>query len=344
MLKALKYPIVQAPMAGGVSTPALAAAVSEAGGLGFLAGGYKTSEELEKEIRELRGRTAAGFGINLFVPGPDTADPQALEAYRAKLLKEAETLNVSLGAPDFDDDDYARKIALVQAERVPVVSFTFGCPAKETVQTLQEKGIEVAVTVTNPAEAALALDAGADVLCLQGAEAGGHRGTFSNDPDLREDIGLLVLIRLVRTLTDKPVIAAGGIMDGAGVRAALAAGADAAQLGTAFLLCPESGTNAAYRKALTDPEFTATRITRAFTGRRARGLVNRFMETYDAEAPAAYPQVHHLTQRLRKEAAARGQADYMSLWAGQGYRMARAIPAAQLIHELMTEFHGKQNL
>lgn len=338
MLETLKYPIIQAPMAGGVSTPALAAAVSDAGGLGFLAGGYKTSEGLEKEILELRERTAAPFGVNLFVPGADTADQEAVGAYRAKLLKEADRVNASLGAPDYDDDDYARKIELVIAKRVPLVSFTFGCPAKEIVQTLQENDIKVAVTVTNPDEAASALDAGADVLCLQGAEAGGHRGTFSNDPDPQEDIGLLALIRLVRTLTDKPLIAAGGIMDGAAVRAVLAAGANAAQLGTAFLLCPESGTNPAYRKALTDPRFTSTRITRAFTGRRARGLENRFMKTYGAEAPAAYPQVHYLTQQLRKEAAARGDAECMSLWAGQGFRMARAIPAEQLVRDLMNEF------
>ncbi len=340
MLEILKYPIIQAPMAGGVSTPTLAAAVSNAGGLGFLAGGYKTVEGLEKDIKELRGQTAAAFGVNLFVPGPDTADQQAVEAYRAELLKEAEKLNVSLGAPVYDDDAYAGKIELVRSERVPVVSFTFGCPSREVVQTLQEGGSKVVVTVTSAEEAAAALDAGADALCVQGAEAGGHRGTFSNAPEPQEDYGLLVLLRLVRKMTDVPLIAAGGIMDGAAIRAALAAGANAAQLGTAFLLCPESGTNPAYRQALTDPGFTSTRITRAFTGRRARGLVNRFMETYDALAPAAYPHVHHLTQQLRKEAAARGSAECMSLWAGQGYRMARAVPADQLIRELMSEFQG----
>ncbi|MBE9917649.1 nitronate monooxygenase [Paenibacillus donghaensis] len=337
MLDTLKYPIIQAPMAGGISTPALAAAVSDAGGLGFLAGGYKTAEGLAEDIQELRQLTSSRFGVNIFVPGPSDADEDAIAAYRLKLEREAECLGTVLGNPSADDDDWNRKLDLVKAERVPFVSFTFGCPSKGIIQELQANGSLVIVTVTCVEEAKIAADAGADALCLQGIEAGGHRGTFSNGTDLQEEYGLLVLLRLVKQELGIPLIAAGGIMDGRAIAAVIAAGACAAQLGTSFLLCPESGTNPVYREALASPRFTSTRITRAFTGRRARGLVNDFMEAYDKEAPAAYPQLHHMTQGLRKTAAQNGNPEYMSLWAGQGYRLAQPLPAGELVRNLTAQ-------
>ncbi|MDR0268173.1 nitronate monooxygenase [Paenibacillus sp.] len=337
MLDTLKYPIIQAPMAGGISTPALAAAVSDAGGLGFLAGGYKTVEGLAEEIQKLRQLTSSRFGVNIFVPGRDEVDEDALAAYRLKLEREAEHLGTMLGNLSTDDDDWDRKLDLVKAERVPFVSFTFGCPSKRIIQDLQANGSFVIVTVTCVEEAKIAAAAGADALCLQGIEAGGHRGAFSNGMDLQEEYGLLVLLQLVKQELGIPLIAAGGIMDGRAIAAVIAAGACAAQLGTAFLLCPESGTNPVYREALTRPRFTSTRITRAFTGRRARGLVNDFMEAYDKEAPAAYPQVHYMTQGLRKAAVQSGNPEYMSLWAGQGYRLVQPLPAEKLMCKLTAQ-------
>lgn len=325
------------PWPGGVSTPELVAAVSEAGGLGFLAAGYKTAEAMREEIRAVRTRTRVPFGVNLFVPSRDTVDLQAVLQYRKRLEAEARRLGVELGEPVADEDDWEAKLEVLLKEPVPVVSFTFGCPPPEVIAELKKRGTCVVVTVTTPQEAIAASRAGADALCVQGMEAGGHRASFHNRASAEEDYGLLVLLRLVREAVALPLIAAGGIMHGRDVAAVLAAGACAAQMGTAFLRCPESGAHPVHKAALADPRFTATTITRAFTGRRARGLVNRFVREYDAAAPAAYPHLHHMTQPLRKASAQAGDPEGMSLWAGQGYRLAREMPAAELVHQLMEE-------
>ncbi len=240
-LRSLEYPIVQAPMAGGPSTPALAAAVGEAGGLGFLAAGYKTPEAVADDIAQLRIASDAPFGVNLFIPPTEKAVPQVVAAYAQTLTADAERHGVTLGDPRFDDDAYAAKLELVIRERVPLASFTFGSPAPETVTALHEHGIAVWVTVTSPEEAALAHDAGADALVAQGTEAGGHRAYFS-DAGEHEEYGLLVLLRVLHTRPSPPLVATGGLMDGAGIAAALVAGASAVQLGSAFLLTPEAGT------------------------------------------------------------------------------------------------------
>lgn len=326
-LPALEHPIVAAPMAGGPTTPALAAAVSEAGGLGFLAGGYLTAERLAEDVAELRRLTAAPFGVNLFAPSPSTADPAALAAYREQLEPEAARLGVELGEPRWSDDGWEAKLALVLEVRPAVVSLTFGLPAAKAVDRLCERGILVWCTVTTAAEAAQAAAAGADALVVQGAEAGGHRGSFVDGDD--EAIALLPLLRLVRAAASLPLVAAGGIADGAGVAAALAAGAHAAQIGTGFLLCPEAGTSDVHRRALAGDAPTA--VTRAFTGRSARGIVNAFLREHTAAAPRAYPEVHYLTAPLRAQARAAGDAGAVNLWAGQAYRLAEAAPAADLV-------------
>jgi nitronate monooxygenase len=254
--------------------------------------------------------------------------------YARTLAGEAARHGVSLGEPRFDDDAYEAKLELVMRERVVVVSFTFGCPAAETVATLHDNGIAVWVTVTSPAEAALALDAGADALVAQGTEAGGHRAYFSDEGE-HEEYGLLVLLRLLRAQTAVPLVATGGIMDGPGIAAALVAGASAAQLGSALLLTPEAGTAVPHRARLAVP--AVTRLTRAFSGRTARGIVNRFMDDHDADAPRAYPQVHHLTSPLRAAARAAGDAEAINLWAGQGHASAQARPAGELMRELAAE-------
>jgi nitronate monooxygenase len=323
----LEIPIVGAPLGGGPSTPALAAAVCEAGGLGFLAAGYRSAGELSSEIGEVRALTARPFGVNLFVPWRPAVAEDAVAAYAASLVGEAERYGVELGAPRWSDDDWDAKLAVVLSERPPVVSFTFGCPDREVVASLQVEDVAVWCTVTTPAEAELAASVGADALIVQGAEAGGHRGSF-DDTDA-EAVPLLSLLALVRRASDLPLVGAGGIADGAGVAAAVAAGASAAQIGSALMLAPEAGTSAAHRAALlTD---TPTALTRAFTGRRARGIVNRFLRDHDASAPSAYPQVHYLTSPVRAAARAAGDADGINLWAGTAYRRACAEPAAELV-------------
>lgn len=318
-------------MAGGPSTPALAAAVSAAGGLGFLAAGYKTPETVSADIAAVRTATARPFGVNLFAPSGGPANAEAIAAYADRLGAEAARYRVGLGAPRHDDDAFAAKLELVRRERIPVVSFTFGCPSPEAIAALKAADSSVWVTVTNLAEGQLATAAGADALVAQGAEAGGHRGFFTDD-DHQEDLGLLVLVRLLSTHVPLPLIAAGGIMDGPTIAAVLCAGAVAAQLGTALMLTPEAGTPPLQRELLAAPG--PTRLTRAFSGRTARGLVNRFMAEYDADAPRGYPQVHHLTSPLRAAAREAGDADAINLWAGQGHELVRAEPAGELVRAL----------
>jgi nitronate monooxygenase len=329
----LALPIVQAPLAGGPSTPALAAAVSEAGGLGFLAAGYKTAEALAADVEAVRGATAAPFGVNVFVPGGAPVDPGVVARYAATLAVEAERQGAGLGEPRADDDDWEAKLALLRTARPAVASFTFGCPPPETIAALQSDGIAVWVTVTTPAEARAADGAGADALVVQGAEAGGHRGSF--DDAAPGAIGLLALLQLVRADTELPLIGTGGIMSGAGIAAVLAAGASAAQLGSALLLTPEAGTSAPHRAALAREGETA--LTRAFSGRTARGIVNRFLREHDADAPSAYPEVNHLTAPLRAAARTRGDAEAINLWAGQAHALARELPAGELVAQLAAD-------
>ena len=320
-------------MGGGPSTPALAAAVCEAGGLGFLAAGYRAPEAVRDELAELRALTERPFGVNLFAPGPRVGDPDALAAYAETLRGEAELYGVELGEPRHDDDGWEEKLALVSAERVPVVSVTFGCPSPAEVSALHDAGCALWVTVTTPGEAELAASAGPDALVVQGVEAGGHRGSF--DEGAPGELGLLALLELVRAATELPLVATGGIATGRGVAAALAAGAKAAQLGTAFMLTPEAATSPAHREAL--PGSAPTALTRAFTGRAARGIVNRFMREHEPDAPGGYPEVHHLTAPLRAAARAQGDPDGFHLWAGQAHSLARELPAAELVRALAAE-------
>lgn len=332
----MRVPIVQAPMGGGGSRPELAAAVSNAGGLGFLASGYKTAEQMQSEIAATRRLTSEPFGMNVFVPRPSVADPETVTAYLSSLEPEARRLGVDIGEAVWEDDHWATKLHALRADPLPLVSFTFGCPTADEMAALQRVGSLVVVTVTTPEEAAVAAEAGADGLALQGIEAGGHRGSFGDPTGTESDHGLLALIGAVRASVDLPLIAAGGVMDGRAIAAVLAAGAVAAALGTAFLRCPESGASPTHKAALADPRFTTTDVTRAFSGRRARGLVNRFM-TEHADAPVAYPEINNATKALRRAAAETGDADALHLWAGQGFRLARDVPAGEMVRELAAE-------
>ncbi len=330
----LVHPIVQAPLAGGPSTPELTAAVSGAGGLGFLAGGYKSADAARSDIARTRELTSAPFGVNLFLLSETPVDHDRVSVYARRLEGEARRYGIELGEARFEDDAFDAKLALVLAVRVPIVSFTFGCPPAEVIEGLHEHDIAVWVTVTEVEEALVASDAGADALIVQGVEAGGHRGSFE-DTDGRGEVALFPLLRLVARAVDLPLVASGGISDGASVAAALAAGARAAQIGTGFLRCPEAATSRPHRDALARPGRTA--LTRAFTGRRARGIVNRFLSDHGADAPSAYPHLHHLTSPLRAAAREAGDPETINLWAGQAYPLTEELPAGELVRRWSAE-------
>jgi nitronate monooxygenase len=317
----LRSPVVVAPMAAGPSTPALLAGAASAGAFGFLAAGYKTVPALAAEVSAVRAAGVTEFGVNVFVPGEPAADSAGLARYVA-------SLGGGTGEASWDDDCYDEKVAALLADPAAAVSFTFGCPSASVISAFRRAGSVVIVTVTSPDEALLAAEAGADALCVQGVEAGAHRGMFVNDADaLPPDYGLLSLLGLVGSACDLPLIAAGGVMTAAQVQAVRTAGAVAAQCGTAFLRCPESGAHPLHKAALADPLSTSTALTRAFSGRPARGIVNDFMLAHP-DAPAAYPEVNNATRSLRAAAAAAGDTSAMSLWAGQGFRLALDRPAA----------------
>jgi nitronate monooxygenase len=333
MLDELPTPLVLAPLAGGPSTPELTAAAAEAGAFGFLAAGYLSAATLRDRIEATRALTDRPFGVNVFVPGAPSG-PDVVSAYADLLAREAERLGVALGNPRYDDDDWAAKLDLLAREPVAVVSFTFGCPQPHVVDALHRAGAEVWVTVTTPAEAAAAEAIGVDVFVAQGTEAGGHRATWDDgDPGIA-GFGVLALLQLLRSRSRLPLVAAGGIATGSGIAAVLAAGARAAALGTAFLLCPEAGTSDVHRAALRGSAPTA--LTRAFTGRMARGITNRLMAQYGDRAPSAYPEVHYLTATLRQAGRERGVPDVVNLWAGHAYPLAQELPAAELVRKLTT--------
>ena len=330
VLEGLGVPIVQAPMAGGPSTPALAAAVARAGGLGFLAAGYLDVERLQRDVAATRAE-ADRFGVNVFVGRGEPAEPALVWAYASRLRAEAERAGVALGDPRFDDDAVEAKIEVLRDDPVAVVSFTFGVPSRDVVAALRSAGSEVWLTVTSPDEAHQAASAGADALIVQGVEAGGHRGVFVDD-DAQSDLTLLAALQLVGATVDLPLVAAGAIMTGAAVAAVLVAGASAAQLGTAYLRTPEAATSDAQRAATATD--TPTVLTRAFSGRSARGIRNRLHALYGDDAPRAYPEVSHLTAPLRAHGRAVGDAGLINLWAGQAHALAEALPAEELTRRL----------
>lgn len=337
MFADLRVPVVVAPMAGGPSTPELAAAASRAGALGFLAAGMLAPDVLRGQIERVRELTTSAFGVNLFVPRPPSDVDVA--GYVARLRAEAARYGVEPGAAVWDDDDYPAKVEAVIAAEVPVVSFTFALPAPDVVRRVQAYGGAVVLTVATPEEAVRAAGLGPDALCVQGLDAGGHRGGLADDgsdPAGGGLYGTLAALRLVAAEVDLPLIAAGGLIHGADVAAVLAAGAAAAQLGTAFLRATEAGTSAVIRATLAEGS-RPTAFTRAFSGRPARGLVNTFLTEHGPHAPAAYPQVNNATRPLRAAAARQGDPEALSLWAGQTYPLAPEGPVADILATLVAE-------
>jgi nitronate monooxygenase len=327
-------PIIQAPMAGGPSTPELTAAVARAGGLGFLAAGYLSPDQLVELIRVTRTLSDAPFGVNIFFP----STPSDLEPVRrfAEVIKpEADRIGVPLGEPHWDDDAFDEKVEIVASQHVHMVSFTFGCPNSTTTDRLHHGDCRVAVTVTSRAEAKFAEEAGADLVVVQGTEAGGHQGSFLSP--LPNVISLSSLLEEIGESIGIPMIGSGGIMTGTRAAEVLQSGAIAVQLGTALLCCNEAGTSATYRRALLEQTYSDTIITRAFSGRYARGLANEFAVNYSDVAPDAYPEVHHLTRPLRAAATKAGDPSVPNFWAGQGWRTVTARSAQAIVEEIATD-------
>jgi nitronate monooxygenase len=335
--------LVVSPMAGGPSTPELVVAAGGAGACAFLAGGYRRADALTEEIAAVRAGGVASFGVNLFVPGEPTADPGRVAAYVASLEPEARALGADVGEPTWDDDDYDAKVEVVLAEHPAVVSFTFGLPAVDVVRALQAAGSLVWCSVTTPEEAVLALQVGPNALCLQGAEAGAHRASLANDDRPDQDRPVRALLAAVRRRTLVPLVAAGGVTGPTDVTDLLRSGADLVQAGTVFLRCPESGAHPLYKEALgvrggaaVPGSIGATAMTRAFSGRRARALVNTMTRDHH-DAPPAYPEINNATRPLRAAAARAGDTAHMSLYAGTGFHAAPTRPAAEVVAWLASE-------
>jgi nitronate monooxygenase len=334
----IEHPIICAPMAG-ATTPELVAAVSNAGGLGMLPGAYLAPERIAADIAAVRALTGRPFGVNLFAGGEqpsDGADPTAMLA----ILRRA---HAELGlpepvVPDVTPVPFADALEVVIGSGVPVFSFTFGIPPADALAALKERGVVVMGTATTVDEARQLATAGVDAVVTQGSEAGAHRGTFAV-PFEEALIGTIALAPQVVDAIALPVIASGGIMDGRGIVAAQALGAAGVQLGTAFLTCREAGIPAAYKAAIRAARDDGTAVTRAFSGRPARGIVNPFMAEVDAqpEAILPFPLQNSLTRPMRSAASAAGDTRYLSLWAGQGAPLARETTAAELVARLVGE-------
>jgi nitronate monooxygenase len=329
----LSVRLLAAPMAGGPSTPALAAAVTNAGGLGFLAGGLVSAEDLADAIVAARKLTPGAIGVNLFVPHRPAATAEQLGALAVTLGPEAERYGVALGEACDDDDGWSAKLEVVQDLRPEVVSFTFGSPSEAECRRVSSLGILTVVTVTTVREALIALRCGVDALVAQGPDAGGHRATFSPLAAPPGD-SLDDLITALVACFDCPVIAAGGLGTSDDVERVCHAGAAAVQLGTAFLLTDEAGTHPVHRAALCDPEFTKTAVTRAFTGGYARALCNRFISRQDADAVFGFPQVAMMTAPLQAAALKVGDPHGVALWAGTAFPNAMRGSASDIVRAL----------
>lgn len=338
----IRYPIIQAPMAGGLATPQLVAAVSNAGGLGSLGAGYMEPEEIRSTIREIRTLTDKPFAVNLLIPEPVTEDAEIIE-YACALL---EPYYQELGLPTDDASaaslvnlpnlhhapNFKEQLAVAVEEKASVLSFTFGVPDEKEIEALKEWRIPIIGTATHLLEAIVLEESGVDIVVAQGAEAGGHRGTFIGH--YRQClVGAMALIPVLVDHLSIPVIAAGGIMDGRGITAALALGAAGVQMGTAFLTCPENGARPNCKAALQAGTEISTVLTRVFSGKFARGLHNRFIDELlenETDLPG-YPIQNALTRDIRRAAADQDRPEFIPLWAGQGCSLCADKPAGELI-------------
>ncbi|MGL4239933.1 MAG: NAD(P)H-dependent flavin oxidoreductase [Beijerinckiaceae bacterium] len=334
----LRIPIIQGPMLG-ASGEAMVVAVSNAGGLGSLAAAGLSPDVIRKSAASIRAATDRPFLINIFILKPADPDSADVAAAMERLAPWRERLGLPpQSIPNQWAEPFEPQFAALLDAAPPAVSFTFGILTSGQIAALKSRGSWVIGTATTAAEARAWAEAGADAICAQGFEAGGHRGTFLKDVS-ESQVGTLSLVSTIREAVALPVIAAGGITDGKAVAAALAMGAAAVQVGTAYLLADESMISAPWRKAIAEVGDDATRLTRAFSGRHARGIENRFMREMRAvehEIPA-YPIQNALTQELRAAAAKAGSAEELSLWAGQSVKLAAPGPAAEITARLWRE-------
>lgn len=335
----VRYPVIQAGMAGGPTTPELVAAVSNSGGLGTLGGGYMSPERLEEAIVEIRTLTDQPFAVNLFIPEATIRDADVEQAMMDFLMPIQSKFGLTpMNMIPEVTNQFDAQFEVVCRHKIPIFSFTFGALEKKYLVQLHEQDTYVIGTATSVAEAKFLEASGVDAVVAQGFEAGGHRGTFLGSAE-QGMIGTMALIPLLADAIDIPVIAAGGIMNGRGLAAALALGAQAAQLGTAFLSTPESGANPNHKSALLEKADATTNMTVAYSGKLARGIVTDFMkemDDYEGAVPA-YPVQNTLTRDLRQAASAIGDTNYMSLWAGQAFSMAQSIPAPALVEKIIHE-------
>jgi nitronate monooxygenase len=337
----LRHPVIQAPLAGGGDTPALVAAVCEAGALGFVGASYLTPLQIVETARAVRAKTTRPFGINLFAPLPAPEAPfepglalKRLEPFYAELALPRPEV------PTLKADAFGEQLAAALESGASVFSFTFGVLPTVALEAIKARGMFVIGTATTVEEAVSLETAGVDAVVTQGSEAGGHRGTFAGSFEAGL-VGTMALVPQVVDAVNVPVIASGGIMDGRGIAAALALGAHAVQMGTAFLTCHEAGIPDAYKEAILTAHEDETRLTRAFSGRPARGIVNRFMTEMETGGTGdhilPFPLQNTLTRPLRTAAAKQARSEYLSLWAGQGLRLARRQSASELIARLARE-------
>ncbi len=335
----IDHPIIQAPMAGGPTTPELVAAVSNAGGLGSLGAAYLAPAQITEAIGRIRALADRPFNVNLFAGAYDAqaqADPGPMLALLAE-IHEAYGLPPP-ALPVLPPDPFAEQLEAVLDARPPVFSFTFGVPDGDALARLRALGIATLGTATTVHEARLLAEVRVDAIVAQGAEAGAHRGTFAG-PFEASMVPVLDLVAGIVKAVSVPVIASGGLMDGRDIAAAMRLGASAAQLGTAFLTCPESGAAEAYKRAILAAVTDTTVVTRAFSGRPARGLANAFIARLEGKERIIlpYPLQNALTRAMRTAAARRGDAGCLSLWAGQGVAQARVMPAGELVRRLVEE-------
>jgi nitronate monooxygenase len=327
----VEHPIIQAGMAGGATTPELVAAVSEAGGLGTLGAAYMSPDAIRDAVAEVRSLTGRPFAVNLFVPepfDPSLYDPREVNAPLARYREEL-GIEVPEEVGDFVQP-FEDQLAVVLEEKVPVFSFTFGVPEEAQISALKKAGIVLIGTATTVREGLVLEERGVDAMVGQGSEAGGHRGTFIGDFESAM-VGTMALVPQLADSLSVPVIAAGGIMDGRGLAAALVLGAEGVQMGTAFLPCSESGIHPKYKEAVLAAKSEETSLTRAFSGKPARGIRNRFIEEMEEQEVPAYPVQNAYTKDIRAAAAKENRIEFLSLWAGQAAGLGRAVPAAEIV-------------
>ena len=340
----IKYPIIQAPMAGGVTTSELVAEVSNCGGLGMIGAGYLTPLQMRKQIQEVKQLTSKPFGINLFVPNEFLVNQTTIQSSYQFLAPIRQQLNMpqaeSFEIPCFNEivQTFTEQIKIVIEEQIPICSFTFGIPSKEVIRELKLANIILMGTATTVKEAIENEKAGMDFIVVQGSEAGGHRGSFI---DAKQEglVGLMSLIPQVVDHVTIPVIAAGGIMDARGLMASICLGAKGVQMGTAFLTCIESGASTAHIQAILNACEDQVVLTRSFSGKWARGVKNKYikqMEEYETHLPE-FPIQNALTQDIRKAASTQGNSEYMSLWCGQTPALAKIQSVEALIKGIIEE-------